>query len=279
MIAITAGRYHSLGIHKDPGTGVQTAWAWGYDEYGTCGQGNAYTYNTLTGHSSDPPLLIPSPVVNLTGVVSVAGGWYHSLAALSDGTVWAWGPNVSGCLGQPFTVIGGTGGSPVYTTTPMQVPGISNAVAVASGWFFSMALLSDGTVMVWGDGTDGEYGIGDAVTPLYSQSGPTPVQVQGLTGVVAIAAGSRHAMALKSDGTVWCWGNNDYGQLGNNSLGASGVATLVQNLGPAVQIAAGQTHSMARLANGTIWLWGQNQYAELGTVPVDAVATPQILTR
>jgi len=260
IIAISAGWYHSLAIRKDPGTGVQTAWAWGENAYGRCGQGNPYNPDF---NNPDPALLIPSPVVNLTGVVSVSGADFHSLAALADGTVWAWGANGSGQLGQPDSVVGLTA-SQQYTSVPLKVPGISTAIAVAAGTDFSLALLSDGTVLAWGDGNDGQLGGGgDPYTPGIL-TGPTLMPVLHLTGVVAIAAGDRHAIALKSDGTVWAWGYNVYGQLGNPVGFNSSVPVQVQGVAGVVQISAELTHNMALLGNGTIRLWGQNQWYELG---------------
>jgi alpha-tubulin suppressor-like RCC1 family protein len=160
----------------------------------------------------------------------------------------------------------------------MQVPGISNAVAVAAGDNFSLALLADGTVMSWGEGTDGQLGAGGDANAATAPSGPTPLQVLGLTGVIAIAAGDQHALALKSDGTIWSWGLNVYGQLGYEFAGATGNAGPVDNISTAVQIACGKTHSMALLSNGTIWGWGQNQWAQLGIAPVESTSTPIILT-
>jgi alpha-tubulin suppressor-like RCC1 family protein len=267
--------YHSLAIRKDPATGERTAWAWGWDAYGIGGQG--LPYNSDFNHP-DPPLLIPSPVVNLKGVVSVAGGQYHSLAALSDGTVWAWGVNSSGQLGQLDSVVGSTA-TQQFITVPMQVPGISTAVAVAAGTDFSFALLSDGTVVAWGNGNDGQLGGGgDPYTPGIL-TGSTVIPVLHLTGVTAIAAGDRHAIALKSDGTVWAWGYNAFGQLGNPVSLNSSVPVQVQGVSGVAAISAGFTHNMALLGNGTIRLWGQNQWYELGIPFVYTSTTPVIVTR
>jgi alpha-tubulin suppressor-like RCC1 family protein len=264
VVAVAAGPFHSMAIRKDPVTGVQTVWTWGYNQYGTCGLGN--TTN---------PVTTPTQVPNLTGVVGISGGLYHSLAVLDDGTVWAWGGNAYGSLGQQYDVVG----NGLWSTTPMKVPGISSAVAVAAGDNFSLALLADGTILAWGAGDVGQLGAGGNAN-AYGQTpvGPTPLQVLNLTGVVGIAAGDQHALALKSDGTVWSWGLNLYGQLGNDVSGATGTATPVENITGAVQIACGKTHSMARLSNGTLWLWGQNQWAQLGIAPLDATSTPIILT-
>jgi alpha-tubulin suppressor-like RCC1 family protein len=129
-------------------------------------------------------------VSGLSDVVAVAAFW-HGLALKRDGTVWGWGSNYSGALGD---------GTTTERATPVQVAGLSDVVAIdtryGDEWSVSphsVALKQDGTVWEW---------------PM------VPVQVAGLTDIVAIAEGGWHSLALKRDGTVWAWGWNGYGQLG-----------------------------------------------------------------
>jgi alpha-tubulin suppressor-like RCC1 family protein len=145
----------------------------------------------------------------LTDVVAIAAGFDHQLAIKSDGTVWAWGSNTCGQTGGsiPTSIVG----SPVPDYVAHQVEGIGNVTAISAGGgehFFSfghsLALKSDGTVWEWGcDGT--------------AHFNPTPKQVDGLTGGLAIAAGAEHSLVLKEDGTVNAWGWNYYGQLGDGT--------------------------------------------------------------
>ena len=145
----------------------------------------------VTGAASD---------VNFTGMQSfsctptISGGGYHSLALKKDGTVWAWGHNEYGQLGDGTQTLG--------RLTPVQVSGLSGVIAIAAGEYHSLALKSDGTVWAWGGNYEGQLGDGTTNNKL------TPVQVSGLSGVIAIAASYRHSLALKSDGTVWAWGSN-----------------------------------------------------------------------
>src|SRR5579875_2311898 len=156
-----------------------------------------------------------------TGAVGVSAGSRHSLALKEDGTVWGWGSNVDGQLGD----------GPGLATTisfPVQVIGIT-AAAVAAGYGHSLAVDSDGTVWAWGDNSVGE--LGDGTTTDRN----TPVQVSGLDNVIGIAAGASHNLAVKSDGTVWAWGSNDMGQLGNGDTG--GYSTTP------VQVSGGMTNA------------------------------------
>ena len=146
-----------------------------------------------------PPLLIallllplPSPAKGgcPPPPVSVAAGNWHSLAVKSDGTVWAWGTNSVGELGD---------GTTTSCDTPVQVSGLSGVVAVAGGSYHNLALKSDGTVWAWGWNVAGE--LGDGTTAQRD----TPVQVSSLSGVLAVAAGNTLSLAVRSDGTVWAW--------------------------------------------------------------------------
>src|SRR5213075_2900641 len=173
-----------------------TVSAWGANFFGELGNG---TFTT------DPPYAINTPgsVSGLIGVTAIAGGAFHSLGLKSDGTVWAWGDNRLGQLGN---------GTFTDSNTPVQVLGPGGfltgmtALAVGSDNEHSLALKSDGTVWAWGDNQSGQLGNG-TVTP-YPYGVNTPVQVLGpggvgyLTGVTAIAGGLLSSLALKSDGTV-----------------------------------------------------------------------------
>jgi alpha-tubulin suppressor-like RCC1 family protein len=198
----------------------------------------------------------------------VAAGFTHSLALLSDGTVWAWGCNFNGQLGD---------GTTTQRTSPVQVTGLSGVVrAVAAGWFHNLAVMSDGHVWSWGLNDHGQ--VGDGTTT--NRTSPVQIPDSLLSGVTAVAAGGYHSLALKTDGTVSAWGYNLYGQVGDNTtIDRSGP---VQVLGPtgASGIAAGAYHSLGLVTQGTqvtAWAWGQNNYGQLGiasTTPSMPVPIP-----
>jgi alpha-tubulin suppressor-like RCC1 family protein len=176
--------------------------------------------------------------------------------------VWAWGDNFFGQLGD------GTHGTKADSPEPVLVKDLEGVGAIEGGGWFSLALKEDGTVWAWGYNQEGELGNGaasnaketkcentsepgDAQVRSSCTDSPTPVQVSGLDGVETIAAGSVHALALKEDGTVWAWGANDQGQLGNGtkSLGGNtlGINTPleVKDLSGVKLVAAGLDFSLA----------------------------------
>jgi len=232
--------------------------AWGFNREGELGNGT----NTTTYPQG---LDTPGPVSGLTGVTAIAGGQLHSLALQSDGTVWAWGYNGNGQLGN---------GTQTDNNTPVQVLGPGGvgyltgvtALAVGGSNLHSLVVKSDGTVWAWGLDNEGELGNGTTFTSF------TPVQVLGpggvgyLTGVTALAVGFELSLALQSDGTVWAWGYNGNGELGNGTFTFTDNPTPVQVLGLSgvTAIAGGGFHSLALKSDGTVWAWGYNADGELG---------------
>ncbi len=193
------------------------------------------------------PSATKSGVYWITG--AVAAGADHSLALEADGTVWAWGKNTNGQLGD---------GTTTNHTVPAPVTGLSGMKAIAARGNFSLALKEDGTVWAWG--TNGSGHLGDGTTTQRT----TPVRVVNLTDIVVITAGSAYSLAIKRDGTVWAWGSNDRGQVGDGTTTNRTTAVQVTGVGNAVAIAAGWHHSLAVLADGTVRGWGDNTYGQLG---------------
>jgi alpha-tubulin suppressor-like RCC1 family protein len=191
-------------------------------------------------------------------VQKIAGGALQSLALKSDGTVWAWGNNQYGQLGN---------GATTDSSVPVPVQGLTNVVSIAAG-VHSLALRSDGTVWAWGYNYDGELGNGTLT------NSNVPVEVQGLTNAVAIAAGYYHSLAVRSDGTVWAWGLNGNGQLGNGTTTNSSVPVKVQGLMNIVAVGAGEHHSFAIKSDGTVWAWGDNDLGQLGNATTTSSSGP-----
>jgi alpha-tubulin suppressor-like RCC1 family protein len=187
----------------------------------------------------------------LDGITAITAGSTHSLALKSDGTVYSWGVNSFGQLGN---------GTTTNSRTPVKVKSLTNVVAIASGWEHNLALTTDGTVYTWGANGYGQLGIG---TTHYST---VPAEVRGLGKVTAIGAGGAHALALKPDGTLWAWGYNYFGQLGNGDNGYLPVTSpvKVKGLNEVRAFTAGDYHSVAAKPDGTVWAWGYNYFGQLG---------------
>jgi len=245
-VSIAAGGEHTL-----VATPIGTVLAWGENESGQLGNGTTYPGST------------PAPVPGLASVKSVAAGTAHSLALRTDGTVRAWGHNGYGQLGNGLNI--GSFPDPV----PGPVSNLSGVAAIAAGGYHSFAILSDGTVLGWGYNNEGQ--VGDST---YELTRVLPVSVVGLTNVVAIKAGYSHSVALCSDGTVWTWGGNGYGQLGNGTTDARAIPALVTGLADVVGIAAGTSFTAALRKDGTLWTWGRNDTGQLGLGTTDNQATP-----
>jgi alpha-tubulin suppressor-like RCC1 family protein len=213
------------------------------------------------------PGLVPAQVSGLSNITAIAaaeGSSSHMLAVRNDGTVWAWGSNGSGQLGD---------GTTTDSSVPVQVSGLLNVVSVASGEYHSLAIKSDGTVWAWGSNWYGELGNGTSVSfPNVGSS--VPLQVTGLYGVVAIVAGDCFSLAIRGDGTVWAWGCNSFGQLGNGTTTNSNIPVQVGGLSGITAIAAGDGHSLAVRSDGTVWAWGWNDVGQLGTNGTTNSETP-----
>jgi alpha-tubulin suppressor-like RCC1 family protein len=205
-------------------------------------------------------LLVAGPGMSYATAPRFASSGSHNLEVKQDGTVWAWGNNNYGQLGN-----GKSGGS---SDKPVQVIGLTGVKAVSASSSHSIALKNDGTVWAWGYNGSGELGNGT------TNNSATPVQVKELTGVMAIATGNGHTVALKSDGTVWAWGSNRSDQLGKENHSTFTSPIQVGGLSGIVAIAAGSYHTIALKRDGTVWAWGYNLSGQLGDHTDALSATP-----
>jgi RHS repeat-associated protein len=232
-----------------------TVWAWGHNNSGQLGNGT-----TSAGGCSCSDTSVQ--VSGLSDITALAGSGSWWLALRSDGTVWAWGNNQTGNLGTGTLTTAGCD----CIDTPVQVSGLTGVTALSAAYSSALALKSDGTVWSWGDDYYGEVGNGTTMT-TGCNCVDAPVELS-LSGVVAVSSGAT-SFALKSDGTVWSWGDNGYGELGNGTTGSSGcycVDTPVQVSGLTDVRAVPQSGSsvFALRADGTVWAWGLNNIGELG---------------
>jgi len=236
--------------------------------------------SSTTDTSTDTPADYSFADAASTSARAVAVGPSFACALLASGLVDCWGAIF---IGNPPTpsMCGGTNSC---FTTPVQMPGFSHAVAIAAGNGYICGVLEqagaeDGSsataVECLGDNVAGELGS----NALYTAYSTTPMAVQSLYGVTAITAGGRHTCTVLGDrasasaGTVQCWGDDEFGELGNGSLGpdqcgSAGACALapvaVENLSQVVSVAAGVEHTCALLSGGSVACWGDNSYGELG---------------
>jgi alpha-tubulin suppressor-like RCC1 family protein len=266
-VAVTAGNFHSCALLDDG-----TVRCWGLNNLGQLG--------SATNNGTINPNPTPQPAVNLGGrtAVAVTAGNFHSCALLDDASVRCWGHNYYGQLGSATN--NGTGNSNPAPQPAVNLGPGRTAVAVTAGNIHSCALLDDGTVRCWGNNASGE--LGSAANNGTDNPNPTPQPAVNLgsRSAVAVSADGAHSCALLDDGTVRCWGNNRYGELGsaanNGTINPNPTPQPAVNLGgrSAVAVTAGEIHSCALLDDGTVRCWGYNYYGELGSATNNATDNP-----
>jgi alpha-tubulin suppressor-like RCC1 family protein len=197
----------------------------------------------------------------------LSAGMDHTVALRKDGSLWAWGLNYDGNLDD---------GTHTATNSPQRIATNRTWRAVAAGGVLdgrSLAIRSDGTLWAWGDNFWGQLGDGNMFTKTN-----TPQQIGTNTNWQAIAAGGTHSVGLQADGSLWTWGLNEDGQLGNGTDGPFTNVTTPQRIGTAtnwVAVTAGFDHTLALRADGTLWAWGDNGWGQLGIGTDDDANTPQ----
>jgi len=241
VVAVAAGANFSLAI-----TDEGEVYAWGYNLFGQLGNGTTTNSN------------VPVAVSALAGkrVVAISAGGGFALALTGDGVVYAWGQNVLGQLGNGTYV--GT------VTTPAQVTGFSGrtVVAISCGASHTLALTADGAVYAWGYNYDGQLGIGTTT----ASNRPAEVTALSGQGVSALQAGTYHSLALTESGTVYAWGRNNEGQLGDGSQTNRLTPVAVGGLSgrSVIELSAGEVHTLALLADGSALICGTNERSVLG---------------
>lgn len=211
---------------------------------------NAGTYDVVATSLANPSRSGTARVnTESRRVIQLAAGDEHTLALKNDGTVWAWGANAFGQLGD---------GTTTNRLSAVQVPALFNIVKIAAGSRHSLAVRADGTLFAWGDNTEHQ-------TSWRSDTAITTPQAIGLPygRAVDVAAGFSHSLAVTEDGRVYAWGYNRFGQLGDGTL-VDKIAPTSTGLSGVTAISAGYDHSIAIDTAGDVYVWGRNDYGRLG---------------
>jgi alpha-tubulin suppressor-like RCC1 family protein len=260
IIDLSGGGNHTVALKSDG-----TVWAWGYNAATQCGQGTG----DLTAKETPVRVKYDASTYFDTQVevVQISAGWDHSLALGADGSVWAWGSNTSGCLGN---------GSASTTGYAIEILS-SGAKYVYAGYRMSLVVKTDGTMLSWGLNDQGQLGVG------YKSSGPdhitTPQVVVGeggtgtLSGIDKASASIVHSLALTTGGEVYAWGYGINGILGQGSGDTNSYYYPVKvkneagtgNLTGIRMISGGNTNTAVVTDNDRLLTWGNNMHGQLGT--------------
>lgn len=256
---IAAGKSHSMAINSK---GVMYAWG--------------SNFNGQLGDDSKTDRLVPTKVAAVTTTVAgsttpvtvtwtaVSAGATHTVARAMDGTLWAWGGNAKSQLGNG-------------ATTDVQKPtkiGTLTWLSLAAGGTHTLAIRGDHTLWAWGDNSSGQLGVATTNTAV---TATTPAQVGTASNWSVIAAGLAHSLALRNDGTLWGWGANGNGQVGNDSTANVGAPVQIGASNAWVTVEAGLQHSAALQKDNSVWLWGRNTEGQQGNGTQTDVTSPAVL--
>ena len=230
---------------------TNTIWTWGCNNRGQLGD------NTAVSRSS--PV---SVVGGFTDWCQVSAGTAHTAAVRTNGTIWTWGENGTGRLGDNTAV---SRSSPVSV-----VGGFTDWCQVSASVVHTAAVRTNGTIWAWGCNGNGRLGDNTTVP----NSSPVSV-VGGFTDWCQVSTGQSHTTAIRTNGTIWSWGYNSCGQLGDNTIvDKSSPVSVVGGFTDWCQVSAGGYHTAAVRSNCTIWTWGCNNCGQLGDNTIVSRSSP-----
>jgi alpha-tubulin suppressor-like RCC1 family protein len=244
-LKVSSGGYSSSFAIKTDGT----FWSWGDNGKGQLGDG------TITKRSS------PVQVGSLTNWLNVASGAYYVVATKTDGTLWSWGGNTNGQLGL---------GNRTSYSSPKQVGALTNWLNITCSQYSTLAVKTDGSLWSWGQNDSGQLGLNNRT--YYS----SPKQVGSLTTWSNGFASQQNGIKFfKTDGTLWTWGNNSYGELGLGNTTKYSSPKQVGSLTTWSAVSGKGFFTIALQTNGTLWSWGRNADGQLGLGNTTSYSSPK----
>jgi len=241
--SVSLGHSHVVALKNDG-----TLWAWGNNHYGALGP-DAPIWGTL----------LPEQLGTESNWEKIAAGNSYTLAIKDDGTLWAWGANHNGQLGD---------GTTENKDTPIQITSSHEWQQIFTKHNSSFAIKRDGTLWAWGENRYATLG-NDSINDQH-----TPVQITDSNNWRHISSGQSHTVGLKTNGTLWTWGDNSYGELGD---GTNRYQKTPVQIGDSSwkYVSAGERHTLAIKNDGTLWAWGENRYHQSGYDNTASVNTPK----
>ena len=224
-----------------------TCWAWGA--------------SATTGTNSTGSVTSPVQVVGDHRFITVESSYDHTMGLKDNGQVWAWGYNQYGELGN--------GAYSAGSSSPVQVVGNHSFIQIFTGYQCSIGVKEDYMAWTWGRGSYGQLGTNSATTSVNS-----PVQVVGNHSFERVMGGSECFFGVKSNGQVWGWGRNDFGQLGDGTRTNRSSPVLVIGNHSFLEVRTSGYHTTGLKDNGTAWVWGSNSFGQLGTNNATSYSSP-----
>jgi len=250
VLQISANQYNTCAIISD-----NSLWCWGSNWYGQLGLG-------FSGGNINTPQKV------MEEVASVSVGENHTCSMKQDNSPLCWGNNWWGQIGD---------GTNIQRVSPYPVKISDIVISVSSGYEHTCALMSDRSLWCWGKNSEGQLGSGSSRNYCggwWPNCNKNPTKI--MDDVVQFSAGAYHTCAVKTDGSLWCWGYNNWGQIGDGSFSNRNIPTLIMSSGVS-SVAAGVEHTCAVKQDGALWCWGRNFEGQLGLDPsvTSFTTTPQ----